>query len=173
MYLFQKNTELYLYEEPFKITIVIKKCILLLLFIHFLLTNCTVTYTYLLQLHSHIYLLSNYKLLFSSSPYKTPVILPNTSPPAGRKRKGESSTASDHFHTWWQDTIQTARWIPLPAPSEKSSLLRSPVLCHTALWVVVCKMGRQLHDLVLLIKGSALTVYLWPTPMYYRVFILC
>lgn len=69
--------------------------------------------------------------------------------------------------------MQTAHWIPLPARSEKSSLLRSPVLCHSALWVMVCKMGRQLHDLALLIKGGALTMYLWPTPMYYHVFILC
>lgn len=68
--------------------------------------------------------------------------------------------------------LQTACKISLAAPFEKCSLLSSPVLCHSSLWVVVCKMERQLHDLVLLIKTSMLMVCLWPTPKYYCVFIV-
>lgn len=59
--------------------------------------------------------------------------------------------------------MQTACKISPAAPFEKCSLLSSPVLCHSSLWAVVCKMERQLHDLVLLIKASTLTVYLQPT----------
>lgn len=59
--------------------------------------------------------------------------------------------------------MQTACKISPAAPFEKCSLLSSPVLCHSSLWAMVCKMERQLHDLVLLIKASTLTVYLRPT----------
>lgn len=42
MYFLQKNTELFRYEEPFKITTVTKKIADYLLFIHISLTDCTV-----------------------------------------------------------------------------------------------------------------------------------
>lgn len=175
MYFLQKNTELFHYEEPFKITTVTKKIADYLLFIHISLTDCTVHF----YLHLYTSTVQSYIPNLKVKAFLFP-IQNSGSTPAGRKRMRECCTALDHFHfspkaskaPWWQDTTRTVCRIPPAAPFEKSSLLHSPVLCHSALWAMVCKMKRQLHDLVLLIKGSTLTVYLWPTLKYYRVFIL-
>lgn len=160
--------ELFSYEEPFKITIAIKK-IDYLLFIHILLTDCPVRF----HLHLYISIVQSYIPTLKAFLFQLPI--QNSSctskyvpfcrqksnrgnPPQHRIISTFSPKASKPLRR--QDTTPTACQIPPAAPFEKSSLLRSPVLCHSALWVVLCKMKRQFHDLALLIKGSTLTVYL-------------
>lgn len=174
----QKNMELSSYEESFKITTAKKMWRLLTvhpyfinwLHLHFhlhLYTSVVQSYVPKVQAFLFQHPIQNFsytsKYILSHGQKKNWGILQSI-------RSTFSPQASKPL--WWQDTMQTACQIPPAGPAEESGLLHSPVLCHLALRVAVCKMERRLHDLVLLIKGSTLTVYLWPTPKYYRVFIL-
>lgn len=137
------------------------------MFIHILLTDCTVHF----HLHLYTSIVQSYIPTLKIKAFLFQLPMQNSSYTSLLRAEKEQGNPPQHriISTFspkvskplrWQDTRQTACRIPPAAPSEKGSLLRAPVLCHSAPWVVVCKMKRQLHDLVLLIKGSTLTVYL-------------